>query len=250
MLKKIIITYILFFVCFSNTINAQSVKDSTFRILMVGIHLGGQIPQNDLANRFGSNLSVGASFECKTKHNVLFNLEGSYVYGKKVKEDIVSNIRNDNGDITDNEGFPADLRITHRGWNVTANVGYVFSKLGHNPNSGLFFTVGGGYMLHKSKLYDANKKVAAVKGDLQKGYDNLTGGFSLSQFIGYKYLSNNRLANFYVGFEFYEGFTKNLRGVNFNTGLTDTKKRLDVITGFRFGWILPLYKRTKDFYYF
>jgi len=69
-------------------------------------------------------------------------------------------------------------------------------------------------------------------------------------FIGYKYLSNNRLANFYLGFEFYEGFTKNLRGVNFNTGLTDTEKRLDVITGFRFGWILPLYKRTKDFYYF
>ena len=249
-MKKSIIIFFLVSSYLTNSLFAQSVKDSTFRILMVGVHIGGQIPQNSLVARFGSNLSVGGSFEWKTKHNVLFNIEGSYVYGKKVKEDVVSNIRNDNGDIIDNEGFPADLRITHRGWNVTANVGYIFSKLGHNPNSGLFFTVGAGYMSHKAKLYDANKKVAAVKGELQKGYDHLTGGLALSQFIGYKYLSNNRLANFYVGFEFYEGFTKSLRGVNFNTGLADTEKRLDVINGFRFGWILPLYKRTKDFYYY
>lgn len=147
------------------------------------------------------------------------------------------------------KGFPADLRLTERGWNIYTNVGYVFSKLGNNPNSGLFVTVGGGWTQHKVKLYDANQKIAAVKGDLKKGYDRLTGGIGISQFIGYKYISNNRLANCYFGFEFYEAQTQSLRGFNYDTGLEDTQKRLDVFVGFRFGWILPLYKRTKDFYY-
>jgi len=249
-LKKSIVIFAIVVNALTNNMLAQSVKDSAFRILMVGVHLSGQIPQNDLANRFGPNLSAGGSFTWKTKHNLLIGVEGSYVFGKSVKEDVISSIKNSDGFVVDNEGYPADLRLTHRGWNICAHVGYLFNKLGPNPNSGLFFTVGGGYMLHKVKMYDASKKVAAVSGDLQKGYDHLTGGFELSQFIGYKYFSHNRLVNFYAGFEFYEGFTTSLRGFNYNTGLPDTKKRLDVINGFRFGWILPLYKLTKDFYYF
>lgn len=228
---------------------AQSVKDSSFRILMVGVHFSGQLPQADLAKRFGANFSAGGSFIWKTKRNFLFGVEGSYFFGKNVKEDVVSNMRSEDGNITDNQGFPADLRLTERGWNFYGNVGYLFNKLGHNPNSGVFFTIGAGYMQHKVKLYDANQKIAAVKGNLQKGYDRLSGGLGLTQFIGYKYLSNNRLANFYAGIEFYEAFTKSFRGFNYDTGKEDNQQRLDILMGFRLGWILPLYKRTRDFYY-
>jgi hypothetical protein len=249
-LKRILILYLLCIGCSFNYAFSQSVKDSTIRILVVGIHLSGQLPQNDLAKRFGPNLAAGASFSWKTKKNFLFGIEGTYVFGKKVKEDVVSNMRGSDGFITDNEGYPADLRLTHRGLNLSVNAGYVFSKFGHNPNSGLFVSIGAGYMVHKVNLYDANQKIAAVKGDLAKGYDRLTGGFALTQFIGYRYLSNNRLANFYIGFEFQEGITKSLRGFNYNDGLSDTQKRYDVINGLRFGWELPLYKRTKDFYYY
>lgn len=243
--------YIILCLCFSLQLQtvAQSVKDSCIRILMVGIHFSGQLPKYDLEKRFGPNLSAGGSFTWKTKHNLLFSVEGSYFFGNNVREDVVASIRNEDGKITDNEGYPADLRQTERGWNIYGNVGYVISKLGHNPNSGVFFTVGAGWMQHKVNLYDANKKVAAVYGDLKKGYDRLTGGFGLTQFVGYKYISNNRIANCYFGFEFYEGFTQSLRGYNYDTGLEDTQKRFDMLIGFRFGWILPLYKRTKDFYY-
>jgi hypothetical protein len=216
---------------------------------MAGFHISGQLPQKDLATRFGPSLSAGGNFTWKTKHNILINVEGSYFFGRNVKEDVVASIRNSDGFITDNEGYPADLRLTERGWNIFGNVGYLISKWGNNPNSGVFFTIGGGWMQHKVKLYDANQKIAAVNGDLKKGYDRLTGGIGLSQFIGYKYISNNRLANCYFGFEFYEAQTQSLRGFNYDTGLEDTQKRFDVLIGFRFGWILPLYKRTKDFYY-
>ncbi len=216
---------------------------------MVGVHFSGEIPQNDLAKRFGNNFAAGGSFTWKTKHNILFGLEGSYFFSRNVKEDVLAPLKNSDGFVVDNEGYPADLRLTERGWNFYGTVGMLFSKLGHNPNSGLYFTIGAGYMQHKVKFYDASKKVAALNGDLKKGYDRLSGGFAISQFLGYNYLSQNRLINFNFGFEFYEGFTQSLRGFNYDTGLPDTQKRLDVMIGFRFGWILPLYKRTKDFYY-
>ena len=246
-MKKIILFFAL--LLFFAQANAQgSVKDSTFRIMMVNIHFSGQIPLLDMAKRYGPNLSAGGSYVWKTKHNVLFGAEVSYFFGRNINEDPLKSYRvGDGNQITDNEGYPADLRLTERGWNVYANAGYLFSKLGHNPNSGVFFTVGAGWMQHKIKFYDANKKVAAVYGDLKKGYDRLSGGFATSQFIGYQYLSNNRLANFNFGFEFYEGFTHSLRGYNYDTGLADTKQRLDVMIGFRIAWTLPLYRRLKDF---
>ena len=248
-MKQIIYIYILLCTLFQTRIFAQSVKDSTVRILMVGMHFSGQLPKYDLEKRFGANFSVGSSFIWKTKHNLLFSAEGSYFFGSNVKEDVVAGLRNESGSITDNEGYPADLRLTERGWNFYGSFGYLFSKLGNNPNSGVFATIGAGWMQHKIKLYDANQKIAAVDKDLKKGYDRLSGGFGLTQFIGYKYISNNRLANCYFGFEFYEGFTKSLRGFNYDTGLVDNQKRFDMLMGFRFGWVLPLYKRTKDYYY-
>lgn len=227
-----------------------SVKDSAFRIMMVSVHFSGQIPQGDMAKRYGANLAVGGTYTWKTKKNVLFGTEVSYFFGRNLKEDPLAGMRvAETGQLVDNEGYPADLRLTERGWNVYANAGYLFSKLGHNPNSGLMVTMGAGWMQHKIKFYDPNKKVAAVNGDLKKGYDRLSGGFALSQYIGYQYLSNNRLTNFNVGFEFYEGFTKSMRGYNYDTGLADTKQRLDIMIGFRIAWTLPLYKRLKDFYY-
>lgn len=245
--KSFIIVFLLILTRYST---AQSVKDSAFRIVLTGVHFSGQLPRADLAERFGANLSAGADLILKTKKNFIFGIEGSYFFGKNVKEDVISSLRNTEGFVTDNEGYPADLRLTQRGWNFYANVGRVFSKLGHNPNSGLVITVGAGYMQHKVNLYDASKKVAAVKGNLAKGYDHLSGGFGLTQFIGYQYLSNNRLANFNIGIEFYEGFTQSFRGFNYNTGLKDDIKRRDILTGLRFTWILPLYKRGKDFYYY
>ncbi|MBK6986078.1 MAG: hypothetical protein IPH32_15640 [Bacteroidetes bacterium] len=72
--------YIILCLCFSLQLQtlAQSVKDSSFRILMVGIHFSGQLPKYDLEKRFGPNLSAGGSFTWKTKHNLLFSVEGSY----------------------------------------------------------------------------------------------------------------------------------------------------------------------------
>lgn len=232
------------------TVNkAQRIADTTINVPLVSVHFSGQMPFGDLKERFGNNLAIGGSFLFKAEKTWILGAEGSYFFSRNVKENVTAQMKNSDGFIVDNDGFPADLRITERGFNAYIVVGKLFPQIGTNPNSGLVTTFGFGYMQHKIKLYDANQKIAAVKGDMAKGYDRLSGGFAMNQFIGYLFLSNNRLVNLVAGFEFHQAFTKSYRGYNYDTGLQDTKNRMDYLIGFRIGWVLPLYKRTIDFYY-
>jgi hypothetical protein len=229
---------------------AKGQIDSAMRLPLVGIHLGGQLPFFDMADRFGANLEAGGCFMFKTRKNWVVGAEFNYMFGRNVKENVLTQLTNSDGFILDNEGYPADIRVTERAMGVHVSFGKIFNVLNPNPNSGLIVTVGVGYLQHKINLYDAQRKVAAIKENLGYGLDRLSSGISFSQFVGYLFLSENRMANFYFGFDCYQGFTKSVRRINYDTGLPDTKQRLDMLTGFRIGWILPLYKKTpNEFYY-
>ncbi|MBI2720912.1 MAG: hypothetical protein HYX39_01925 [Bacteroidetes bacterium] len=240
---------ILLFFIFCSLL-AKSQVDSAVFAPLFSIHVGGQFPGGDLSKRFGPNLNAGGSFMIKTKKNWLFGLESNYMFGRNVKEDVLAQLKSSNGTMIDNEGYPADVRVTERGIGVHVTMGRIFKFLSANPNSGLMVTVGGGYLQHKINLFDAQQKIAAINGDLKYGYDRLTNGFSTSQFLGYMFLGENKLLNFYFGIEMYQGFTKSVRKLNYDTGLPDVQPRLDLLYGLRFGWILPLYKkRPNDYYY-
>jgi hypothetical protein len=245
-MRFVVITLLLLF---STSVFSQGIADTTINVPLISINFAGQKPFGDLKNRFGDNLAIGGSFLFKARRTWVIGVEGNYFFSKNVKENVVAQMKTNDGFVIDNEGFPADLRITERGFTSYLVIGKLFPKLGHNPNSGLIVNVGFGYMQHKIKLYDASQKIAAVKGDLAKGYDHLSAGPAMEQFIGYLFLSGNRLVNFIAGFEFHEGYTKSLRGFNYNTGTPDTQQRKDYLIGFRIAWVLPLYKRTQDFYY-
>lgn len=228
----------------------KSQNDTALTIPLLGVHFGGQLPGGDLAKRFGFNLNAGGCFLVKHSSRFVFGLESNYLFGSQVREDVLQQLTTPEAFVIDNEGYPADLRVTERGFNVMGIGGYVFDWWSPNQNSGVMMTLGVGYLQHYINFYDASQKVAAVNGKMRYGYDRLTDGIALSQFIGYLYLSDNRLSNFYIGAEFYEAFTKSVRGFNFDTGQFDKGKRLDLLFGIRVGWILPLYKKMAigDYY--
>jgi hypothetical protein len=244
---RFLLITILFLFC--SSLSAQGVADTTLNVPLISVNFAGQKPFGDMKDRFGENLSIGGSLLFKSRLKWTIGVEGGYFFGRNVKENVVAQMKTNENFVIDNEGFPADLRITERGFNSYLVLGRLFPKLGHNPNSGLLVNIGFGYLQHKIKLYDASQKIAAVKGDMAKGYDRLSGGPAMEQFIGYLFLSGNRLVNFIAGFEFHEAYTKSYRGFNYDTGLPDTKQRKDFLIGFRIAWVLPLYKRTQDFYY-
>ena len=105
-------------------------------------------------------------------------------------------------------------------------------------------------MQHKIRIEHQNNVIPQLEGEYIKGYDRLSNGFMLTGFVGYFNMSSSKMANFYIGYEFMQGFTKNRRGFNFDTKESDSKNRLDILSGFKIGWCLLLYKRTADNYYF
>jgi hypothetical protein len=203
-----------------------------------------------MEERFGSNGVAGASFNIKTRKNFLYGVDFSYLFGTRVKEPgLLQNLYTEAGEIIDNEGQIAPVIIQERGYTAMANVGKIFNWFGPNPNSGVIVKAGLGFMQHKIRIEHQENVINQLEGDYLKGYDRLTNGIAFSQFVGYYYMSNSRLANFYLGVEFVQGYTQGRRDYNFDTRTTDDSKRRDMLNGFKFGWIVPLYKRQPDEFY-
>jgi len=240
---------------FANYSKAQvTPKDSIINAPLLGLSYAFQLPEGDLKSRFGTNSSIGVHFLNKTKKNWIWGVDWTFTFSSQsqVKEPMMlfDSINTANGNVVDANGEYATLLFYERGWTSAVKFGKLFPIWGQNKNSGICLLTGVGYMQHKIRIEDKFNRTPQLTKEYRKGYDRLTSGLMLSQFVGYLFLSNNRLLNFYAGFEIMAGFTKNRRSFNFDTMEQDAKQRLDMYYGPRIGFILPLYKRMpNDFYY-
>ncbi len=228
-----------------------SVKDSAVVVPMFKVNYTFQIPGGDMADRFGVNSVVGASFMVKDRRGWLYGADGFFMFGSDVKEDdILDPISTPNQNLLDVNGEFADLRLLQRGWGFSAKFGKIIPTPLGNPNSGIKLMGGVGFLQHKIRIQNSGAGAPQIQGEYIKGYDRLSNGLMLSEFIGYQFLGNKRLINFYAGFEFQQAFTQNRRSFNFDQKMQDTTERLDLLYGVRVGWIVPLYKKVaRDFYF-
>ena len=226
-----------------------SVKDSSIFAPYVGVSYDYQLNAGDLTRRFGKNSSVALNLEFKTKKYWIWGINGSFLFGKDVKESLFDSISTSSGAIINGNGEFADVRLFERGFTTSITAGRMFSFKKPNPNSGIIFSVGVGFIQHKIRIETIGNNVPQLSKEYKKGYDRLTNGFLLSQNLGYLYLSSNRLINLYFGLECMEGFTQSRRSFDYDLMKQDTQKRLDILYGARVAWILPLYKKAPlEFY--
>ena len=248
-MRKIFVVGLLFWL--NVGFGQGSIRDSSLRMSLVSVHYSADFPGGNMADRFGWNSEVGIGYRFKTKGNYLFGIRGSYLFGNDVREvGIMSNITTPDGNLLGDNGQYGNVILYERGFDVMVDFGKLFPVMGPNPNSGIYVLGGVGFLEHKISIYDENKNVPQVDGVYAAGYDRMTNGLALSQSVGYMHLGNRHLMNFYIGFEMLEGFTENRRPVNFETGLKDNTKRFDILYGVTFGWILPLYKRAPNAFYY
>jgi len=229
----------------------RNVRDSLLSTGFVAASYGFHMPDGDLYERFGNHSTIGAYAGYKSKKNHFFAVEWNYIFGEDVKENgILDSIMTSDGYVIDQEGKLADLRIFERGFTLHAQYGHLFpiKEISPNRNSGILVTFGIGIMQHKIRILDNGGRSPQLSGDYLKGYDRMTSGLSLSQFVGYWYMSNSRFVNFYVGFEAMQGFTKSRRSWDFDLMRADTRQRTDLTWGARAGWVIPLYRRNKREY--
>lgn len=109
---------------------------------------------------------------------------------------------------------------------------------------------GAGLLQHKIRIETIGNTVPQLDKEYKKGYDRLSNGLSLHEMIGYYHFGNKHLINFYAGFEFIQAFTENRRSYNFDEMKKDETKRVDLLFGIRAGWMLPVYRRAPQKFYF
>jgi hypothetical protein len=248
--------YISFFLCFTlsfSVFSQVSIKDSTISTALVYATYSYQFPQGGLASLFGSNSSIGGGFLFKTKHNWIFGAEGNYLFGGTVKnqDSLLAKISTSDGFVIDANGYYADILFSERGYSFFGKFGKLFPVLSPNPNSGITILAGVGYIEDKIRIHNPQNTAPQVYGDYKKGYDRLNSGLAITGSIGYLYMSNTRLLNAYLGFEFTQTWTTFRRDRNFDTGMKDTSKPSTQFYGIKVKWIIPLYRRTpREYYYY
>lgn len=203
-------------------------------------------PGGEMAKRFGNFTSIGFGLFLKSKHNWVYGIDGAYLFGGKIKElTLLDNMVNGAGFISKNNGSPANYAVNMRGLTFFAKGGRLFSLSHSKPNQGILVLGGLGYLQHKINFQTTQNDLPALDPEYSKGYDRLTDGFALNQFVGYFYQSSNKMINFYCGFDFVQAFTKNRRGFNYDTRQFDSNPGTDFIHSFRFGWMFPMALGSK-----
>ncbi|MGY6562707.1 MAG: hypothetical protein ACXITV_11445 [Luteibaculaceae bacterium] len=228
----------------------KSIRDSVISLSMLNASISANISGADFGERFGLNFGLGVHFSRKTDKNYLWGLNYNFMFGNEIFEpDMLRHLRAASGDVFDMDGEPANILFFLRGHMAGGHVGKIFPIFGPNPNSGLIIRVGGGYMQHKISVESRRNDVRGLRDEYRDGYDRLAVGFYTQQFIGYQHLATSRLTNFFIGFEFNQGFTQNVRLWNFDAMQRDTGSRFELLSGLRFGWTIPMYRRMPQEYY-
>lgn len=243
---------VIFFGLMFLTSQAQRLKDTVMTIPFLKTSIGFHLPGGDLADRFGFNASMELGFTMKLSSQWILSASGSYIFGNQIKEDgILDSLMTSGGFIINQNGNPAEVRLYERGFNASLMFGRLFPIRRLNKNSGLVFMAGPQFLMHKIKIDDVGKQTAQLVDPYPKGYDRLTAGIGAQEFIGFMFFSKRKTVNFYGGFEFIQASTKSQRSFDYDLMKPDTRQRMDLLFGFRMGWIIPFYKRNKpDFYYY
>ncbi len=218
------------------------------KAILLSVKGGFHAPGGHLSARFGPFGSLGGSAEWIAENNLIFGAEGHYYFAAPTKEDPLAILRTPEGDLIGKDQFLASVQLSGRGHYLGAVVGYLFAR--PNTRSGLRLSLGGGIARHKIHIQDDDNTLVQVQGEYAKGYDRLTGGWALQQFIGWQHLGPTRRSNWFIGLEFTQAFTQSLREWDYSSMQKLTGRRTDLWFGLRLGWTLPLYQTPADKIYY
>ena len=247
---------IIIFISLNLTIKGQfvvekkEIQDTAFTIPMFNVSYAYQWTASDMANRFGANSNIGGSIMVKTKKNWVYGLKGNFLWGGKVTDqNVLKNIMDDENLVIDNQGKLTEIHLGQRGSSFFLIGGRMINKIAPNKNSGILVYGGFGMLQHKISI-KFQDDVASLTDEHKKGYDRFSLGYAMNGFVGYLFMSKNRLLNFFCGFDYTHGWTKSLRKYNYDTQETDNNTNTNILYGVRVGWIIRLNKRQEQEYYY
>ncbi|MEM7367339.1 MAG: hypothetical protein AAF587_01990 [Bacteroidota bacterium] len=230
----------------------KSIRDSSISLVVLDISYRGYFPAGDMTERFGFTSVMGVDLSYKLSSNYYLSGGFHFLFADSVDmSGILDPLLTPGGFLVTDNGLLSDVRTLGSGFVVPISVGKIFPIIkAHNSNSGLFVEIGGQFLQHKLVIQPREDEVAGLEGEYIKGYDRLTNGIGIREGIGYRYFASNGMVNFAIGLDMSQNFTQSRRSVDFSTGLSDSRQRLDLLFGIRASWTFPLYKRAPNKAYY
>lgn len=257
-IKRYLVFFALGFVCMG--IHAQkSIQDSSISMGHISAVYSAAAPGGDFADRFGMTHLIGGELGYKLASGFYCSVGLKFLFGNVVKEAVAGNVVQVIG--SDSLGYQTmalgadgrfySVRFFERGLVAPFLVGKIFPLGKKNLNSGLYVEVGGQFIQHKISIQAVGDNVPYLSKPYLKGYDRLSNGIGIVEGVGYRYFGNNRFTNFFLGVELSQNFTQNRRDLNFDTGVRDDSKRMDLLFGLKVGWTFPIYRTApeREYYY-
>lgn len=223
----------------------RTVRDSA--LFSPHIHVQGGLGtcSGDLGLRFRSGGVFGAGAHVKFRSGWYAGLNANFAFGLELKEPgVLSNLLTPSGQLIDNEGQVALITLSGRSGLFTLDGGKLFSLPGRNPNSGLLVMVGVGSVHHRVHFENTENPITQLADPYLSGYDRLTWGVAVREFVGYWHMSDNGLVNWFGGVELWQARTWPQRPMNFDTQQVDEGPRQDGFASLQLGWVFHIYKRS------
>ncbi len=239
-----------FFICsmaFCFSLNAQDAESGT-GFLAFGATYGFDIPAGDLGDRYGTNFHAAMSFDIwNPKLNGFWGIEGELHFGDNVKEDVLASAKTSEGAVLGTDGGVSEIFLRRRGSYIGIHANRNVLNFGSMKTTGLNLGLGLGIMQHNIRIQDDTNNAGQFRNDYLKGYDRNTRGPALRQSIGIQSIgSSNTNINYAIALTITEGFTKDVRSVNFDTGMVNNGSRLDLLIAIEATWYLPIVRFTES----
>ena len=153
-------------------VTAQSVN----AVKLLDFKYGIQVPAGDMLDRFGVSNSVGLGLEIASlKAKTFAGISGHYFFGNTVKEDVLTQLRSEDGNIIGIDQQLGDVHLKERGYYAGAHVGKIFKTTKHNHTlTGIRTQIGLGLLQHKIRVQDNFKTIGPLEKKYLPGYDRLT----------------------------------------------------------------------------
>lgn len=226
-------------------------KEPARKGLVFAVNGSVDFPGGDMANRFGTSYRIGPAVMYKTTSNYMFGVKTDFILGGDIRQDsLLYGVHDKYGTFINSDGQRISVGLFERGYAIGVQGGKIFTMHKTNPNNGILVLSGLGFIQHKILIQDKDETIPQLRGDYKKGYDRLTNGWYLEQFVGYNMFDKGGLLNFHLGFDIMAAFTKCRRDYLYDVRRPEDDSRVDLLFGIRGGIYVPIFKKKSEEMYF
>lgn len=213
------------------------------------------IPGGELGRRFGNHGLLTAGYNLVLPSKWTFGLEGSFGFGRTVKQDPLSSLRDANGDIIARDGSLAVDAITEQLWTVpTIKLGHLFVLKERVRNKSwehaLMLQTGFTWMEYKYQIQSVSRDIAQLDGDLVKGYDRLTSGPGGLLEADYFMVAPTGRYSIFLRGQYMYCATQSRRSFDVNLGRATTGVMYASSLNFQIGLAVLFYKLDENDYFY